>query len=71
MLLLGNPLLRGLHTAGTAAFTFATLAEIFCMRAGGGSATITTNAHGTGPASEHALDDEFSPLRNGIAIFNE
>ena len=63
VLLLGNPLLRSLHATGTATFAFATLAEILRVRAGGGSTTITANAHGTRPASEHALDDEFNPFR--------
>ena len=71
MLLLSNPLLGGFHATGAAAFAFTTLAEVFCVRTVGRSATIPSNAHGTGPAGEHALDDEFGPFWDEVAVFSE
>lgn len=71
VLLLGNPLFCGLHATGTTTFTFVALAEIFCMRAGRRSATITANAHSPCPVSDHPFDDELSPHGNGMTVFNE
>ncbi|OCJ28939.1 hypothetical protein A6U95_28275 [Serratia sp. 14-2641] len=71
VLLLNNPLLGGFHATGAAAFAFTTLAEVFGVRTMVRSATIPANAHGTGPAGEHPLDDKFGPFGDDVAVFSE
>ncbi len=71
VLLLSNPLLGGFHATGAAAFAFTTLADVFGVRTVGRSATIAANAHGTGPAGEHPLDDQFGPFGDDVAVFSE
>ncbi len=34
-------------------------------------AAVAANAHGTGAAGEHALDGEFGPVAEGVAVFIE
>ncbi len=71
ILLLCYPLFGGFHPAGIAAFAFAALAEIFGVRAVKGGAAITADTHSASAASEHPLDDQFSPFGNGRAVFNK
>lgn len=71
VLLLSNPLLGGFHATGTAAFWFTTLAEVFSVRTVDRSATIAANAHGTGSAGEHLIDNQFGPFGDDVAVFSE
>jgi hypothetical protein len=47
------------------------LAEETRVSAIGGAAAVVANPHGTGSASEHALDGELGPVAELMAIFLE
>jgi len=69
VLLFGNPLLGGLEAATAAGLGLAALAEeagVCTIRRG---TAITANAHEAGAAGEHALDGEFGPVAEGVAVF--
>lgn len=71
VLLLCYPLLGGFHAAGAAPFTFTALTEIFGVRAVSRLTAITANAHGTGAAGEHALNDQFGPFGDSMTAIDE
>ena len=71
VLLLSNPLLGGFHATGAAAFAFTTLADVLGVRAVVRSPTIAADAHGTCPAGEHQLDEQFGPFGDDVAVFSE
>lgn len=71
MLLLSNPLLGSFHATGAAAFAFTTLADVFGVSTVCRGATIAANAHGTGSAGEHTLDNQFGPFRDDVTVFSE
>ncbi|CAI1984821.1 Uncharacterised protein [Serratia quinivorans] len=69
VLLFGDPLLGGLEATTAAGFGLAGLAEEAGVGAVRRGATVAANAHGTGAAGEHALDGEFGPVAEGVAVF--
>ncbi len=71
VLLLGNPLLGALEAAAAAGLGLAGLAEKARVRAVRRAAAIAANAHGTGSAGKHALDGEFGPVGELMAILLE
>ncbi len=71
VLLLGNPLLGALEAAAAAGLGLAGLAEKARVCAVRGAAAIASHAHGTGTAGKHALDGEFGPVGELMAILLE
>ena len=71
VLLLSNPLLGGFHATGAAAFAFTTFADVLGVRAVVRSPTRAADAHGTCPAGEHQLDEQFGPFGDDVAVFSE
>src|SRR5699024_8762613 len=71
VLLLSYPLFGGFHTAGTAAFAFAALTEIFGVGAVSRLTAITAYPHGTAAAGEHALNDQFGPFGDSMTAIDE
>ncbi len=71
VLLFGNPLLGGLEATTAAGLGLAGLAEESGVGAVRRGAAVAANAHGTGAAGEHALDGEFGPVAEGVAVFIE
>ena len=69
VLLLGNPLLGGLEAATATGLGLAALAEEARVCAVRRGTAITVNAHEASTAGEHALDGEFGPVAEGIAMF--
>lgn len=69
VLLLSNPLFGGFHSAGTAGFWFAALAEETGVGAVRGGTAIAADAHGTGAVGEHALDGKLGPLTDAVTVF--
>ena len=68
VLLLGDPLFGALEAAAAAGLGLAALAEKSRVRAVRGTAAVAANAHGAGPAGKHALDREFGPVAELMAI---
>lgn len=71
VLLLCYPLFGGFHAAGTAAFAFATLTEIFGVGAVSRLTAITANTHGSGAAGEHALNDQLGSFGDSMTTIDE
>lgn len=71
VLLFGNPLLGTFEAAAAAGLGLAGLAEKTRVRAVWRAAAIAAHAHGTGPAGKHALDGEFGPVGELMAIILE
>jgi hypothetical protein len=68
VLLLGNPLFGAFEATAATGFGLATLAEKARVRAVRRAAAIAANAHGAGTAGKHALDREFGPVAELMAI---
>jgi hypothetical protein len=70
MLLLSNPLLGDFHATRAAASAVTPLTDVFGVRTVNRSATLPGNAHGTGLAGEHPINDLFGLLADDIAVFS-
>ncbi|MNG55990.1 hypothetical protein D3C79_140620 [compost metagenome] len=68
VLLFGNPLFGAFEAATAASLGLAALAEEARVCAVRGTAAITSHTHGTGTAGKHALDGEFGPATELMAI---
>ena len=71
VLLFGNPLFGALEAAAAAGLGLAGLAEKTRVSTVRRAAAITAHAHGAGPAGQHALDGEFGPVGELMAILLE
>lgn len=59
-----------LKATRAAAFAVTPLTDVFGVRTVNRSATLPGNAHGTGLAGEHPLNDPFGLLADDIAVFS-
>lgn len=71
VLLLGNPLLGAFEAAAAAGLGLAGLAEKARVRTVRRAAAIASYTHGAGSAGKHALDGEFGPVGELMAILLE